>query len=304
MSRRVDISIVTPCFNMAATIEATIQSVIEARKQGVNLEYIVIDGGSTDGTLEAIARYENDIDVIASDSRQGQYAAINQGMSLATGPLLAWINADDVYFRWTLKTVVALFRQFATVRWMIGLPTFINKDGVVTEVASQIPAYPRRLVRRGAYRTSCLGYLQQESMFWRRDLWDEVGGLQTRFHLAADYDLWRRFSEHADLVSIAVPLAAFRRRIGQRSVVMADEYKSDVRGQVRHSRVWETIGQRFRLPRALARSVMWSRGPVIYYEEVSQTWRLVRRWRPLSRRSFGGLVFEAQRQAGKEQLSG
>ena len=167
------ISVVTACRNCDNYVENTIHSVIGQQYQ--NLQYIVVDGASTDSTLEIVNRYRKNIDTIISEPDDGQYHGIQKGMELAHGEIMAWLNADDIYYPWTFSVVQSVFEKYPEVEWLTGVPSYINDAGQCIRVAGNPgSAYPRRYIRNGWFRSSLAGYLQQESMFWRRSLWEKV----------------------------------------------------------------------------------------------------------------------------------
>jgi len=208
----------------------TIESVLS--QNYASLQYIVIDGGSNDGSIDVISEYSSEIDVFISEPDKGQYFAINKGMSYAKGDVCAWLNADDVYMPWTFKVVNELFSQ-EKIDWLIGRMAFMNKDGVLKRTANKDSAKPRSIINKGLFMSGAYGPLQQESMFWRKSLWDKNNGLNTSLALAADYDLWIRFSRYADLNSVNVPLAAFRMTGNNRSFVGSEQYIDEVINDVK-----------------------------------------------------------------------
>src|SRR5258708_17830895 len=134
------ISIVTPCFNQAAFVEATILSILE---QGYpNLEYIVMDGGSTDGSVEIIKRYEQHLSYWESEPDGGQYDAISQGFARTSGELMSWLNSDDMLHRNALLTVARLFTQFPQIEWLIGYPTTLDSQGCTVTVNAHKDTIP------------------------------------------------------------------------------------------------------------------------------------------------------------------
>lgn len=234
------ISIVTPNCNYGHLIEMTIRSVILQRYP--NLEYIVIDDGSTDNSVEVINKYASQLAYFEQHPNQGQYATINKGFSKATGEIFAWLNSDDIYLPWTLRTVAAIFSQFPDVDWIIGRSSGIQ-DGVVQSVSGLQP-FPRPLIRAGLFHTGpggCGRYIQQESTFWRRSLWERTGGLRTDLLYAADFELWTRFAEYADLHAVSTLLGGFTvRKNENRSIVNRHLYMNEVELVTRHLR--ENIG--------------------------------------------------------------
>ncbi|AFZ21370.1 glycosyltransferase family 2 protein [Allocoleopsis franciscana] len=214
------ISIVTPSFNQVEFIEATIQSILN---QGYpNLEYIIIDGGSTDGSVEIIKKYEKYLHFWCSEPDAGQYDAINKGFAHSTGEIMAWLNSDDMYCSWALKTVASIMSELSEVDWLTTLaPAYWDWYGFCYGITS-ITGYSRKAYLDGFYlpgeHKTCLGWIQQESTFWRRNLWQRVGGfIASEFSLAGDFDLWSRFYSHADLYGTPSPLGGFRYQPNQRS---------------------------------------------------------------------------------------
>jgi len=290
------ISVVTSCFNAGELVEDTIRSVVQQRY--ARLQYVFIDGASKDNTLEVARRYERDIAVLLSERDDGQYHGIQKGMSMATGEVMAWLNGDDIYCPWTLSVVGEIFARFPDVDWIAGTSSFMNGQGQCTRVSGNSgTAMPRDYIRNGWFRPELAGYLQQESMFWRRSLWEKVGGLDLTLSLAADFDLWRRFAEHAELHAVNVPLALFRQRPGlQRSSAGQKSYEAEVaricEGLPRPPRLWAALSGRSESWRHVCRSLVWKRAPVIAYSSKSQAWERVVSLRPLARTSVADLAIE------------
>ena len=126
----IKISIVLPVFNMISTIPQTINSILDQKYK--NLELIIIDANSTDGTKEYLEQRKNDFSILVSENDKGQYHAIQKGMSLANGEVVSWLNADDVYFPWTLHKVNLFFNKFPQTNWIAGLPGFLDSSGNLT----------------------------------------------------------------------------------------------------------------------------------------------------------------------------
>jgi hypothetical protein len=290
------ISVVTSCFNAGDLVEDTIRSIVQQRYP--RLQYIFIDGASKDNTLEIARRYESDIAVLLSERDDGQYHGIQKGMSLATGEVMAWLNGDDIYCPWTLSVVGEIFARFPDVDWIVGTSSFMNGRGQCTRVSGNSgTAMPRQYIRNGWFRPELAGYLQQESMFWRRSLWEKVGGLNLNLSLAADFDLWRRFAEHAELHAINVPLALFRQRPGlQRSSAGQKSYEAEVarlcEGLPKPPWLWSTLSGKGEQWRHICRSLIWKRAPVLAYSSKSQAWEKLVARRPLARTSVADLAIE------------
>jgi glycosyltransferase involved in cell wall biosynthesis len=205
------ISIVTPSFNQGQYLEAAIDSVLS---QGYpNLEYIIIDGGSTDNSVEIIKKYAHHLHFWCSEADDGHYSAVNKGFKKASGDIFAWLNSDDMYCPDAFRTVGAIFSQFPEVSWLTTLKRLLWDSQGHCKFVKSIPGYSRQAFLDGRYFTrkfSGLGFIQQESTFWCRELWEKVGGVRTEFNLAGDFDLWARYFLHADLYGVDLPLAGFR----------------------------------------------------------------------------------------------
>ena len=198
------ISVVTPSFNQGEFLEATLRSVIT---QGYpELEYVVIDGGSTDDSVGIIERYEADLAYWVSEPDQGHAHALNKGFARTTGEIMCWINSSDMYYPWTLETVAEIFSQLPQVDWIMGTSSMFDVSGRprVVASASGVNVYD---VLAGHYRC-----IQQESVFWRRSLWERAGGrLDQSLTCAADLDLWLRFFRLAPLYHVETLLARLPR---------------------------------------------------------------------------------------------
>jgi glycosyltransferase involved in cell wall biosynthesis len=197
------ITLVTAVYNGEKYLEETILSVVQ---QGYpNLEYIVVDDGSTDSSAEIIKKYERNLSRWVSQGNQGLYGALNTGFARATGEVLGWLNANDKLHTNGLFVVGSVFAAFAEVEWITGRPTVFNDQGMTVEV-QDLPRWSRSRFLAGANR-----HIQQESTFWRRGLWDRAGGsLETAYRAEGDFELWLRFFRHARLYSVDALIGGWR----------------------------------------------------------------------------------------------
>lgn len=175
------ISIITPSFNQGAFVEQTIKSVLNQSYQ--NIEYIVIDGGSSDGTPEVIQRYADRLAYWVSEKDNGQTDALNKGFRRASGDVVAYLNSDDLYEPEALCRVAQEFRQNRDCRWMAGDCVFFNADGEQL-MRPTIPETRWPWLRHWV--------ISQPSVFWRRSLFDEYGFFDERLHFCMDYEYWLR----------------------------------------------------------------------------------------------------------------
>lgn len=213
------VTIVTVVFNGEHFLKETIESVINQHYD--NIEYIIIDGGSTDNTVNIIEKYNDKIDFWASEKDTGMYDALKKGFSLASGSIISWLNADDLYYPWTVVSVVNIFKKFE-INWLTGIPTVIDSQSHLISV--EFPkSYFRRLIKRGAYRGDCLGFIQQESTFFSKTLYDKVKINSSR-KLAGDYELWINFAKYTKLFSVNIILASFRIHDMQQSADISKYY--------------------------------------------------------------------------------
>jgi glycosyltransferase involved in cell wall biosynthesis len=202
VSRLPRISVVTPSFNQGEFVEATLLSIIS---QGYpDLEYVVIDGGSTDGSDEIIRRYSGDLAFWVSEPDRGHAHAVNKGFAHTSGEIMCWLNSSDMYYPWTFATVAEIFSELPEVQWIQGLPTQFSASGGPKAVTAHV--FNIYDILAGDYR-----WIQQESVFWRRQLWDRAGGhLDESLNYSADFDLWLRFLRSARLHHVDTVLGGFR----------------------------------------------------------------------------------------------
>ena len=207
------ISVITPNYNQAGFIEETIASVLSQNYS--NLEYIIIDGGSTDRSLDIIKKYQDQLAYWVSEKDGGMYDAINKGFQRSSGEIMCWINSDDILQAGALLEVAKLFENHREVKWLQGKPTVIDEQGETLKHPK--PVGSKQHFYLGFYKKE-YSFIQQESTFWKRELWEQAGGaISTDYSLAADFDLWMRFFKHGEMFLTDRPLGAFRVRPGQKS---------------------------------------------------------------------------------------
>ncbi len=184
------VSIITPSFNQAPFIAATIESVLN--QDYPNLEYIIVDGGSTDGSVEIIKSYADKLAWWVSEKDKGQTDAINKGFSRSKGQILAWLNSDDTYEPNAIREAVDFLLQNPTVGLVYGDCNFIDEKGYKFGKFNAAQTDLAKLQR---------GYVHipQQASFWRAELWQEVAPLDDSFYFAMDYDLWVRLAKISEL---------------------------------------------------------------------------------------------------------
>jgi len=196
------ISIVTPSFNQGKFIEETIRSVL---LQGYpNMEYIIIDGGSTDGTIEIIKKYEKWLTYWVSEPDRGQSHAINKGFNLSKGEIIAWINSDDFYLQGTLKKIAEMFCKNADTDMVFGECHTINEKYEMVKIRE----VPNEFDLQRLITSDC--FINQPSTFFRRRVIDDVGGLCESLEFSMDYDLWIRIGLKYKVKRIDADLSCFR----------------------------------------------------------------------------------------------
>lgn len=207
------ISIITPSLNTVGTLAETLESV-RAQGLGDGLEHIVVDGGSTDGTVELLERAGVRF---VSDPDRGLSDAVNKGLAMASGEIVGWLNADDYYMPGALHRVREAFYGAPLAPWLIGRCRIIDANG--DEIRRAVTAYKNLLLR--AYSFPLLltqNFVPAPSTFVRRWAYDAVGRFDERFHYSMDYDFWLRLARVGTPVRVHETLAAFRMAEGSLSM--------------------------------------------------------------------------------------
>ena len=207
MSNYPTISIVTPSYNQAMFLEETILSVLTQDYPAI--EYIIIDGGSTDGSVDIIRKYEDRLAYWVSEPDLGQAHAIMKGFRMSTGQIMGWLNSDDLLLPGTLATVATYFAP-KDIQMVYGDIVMVNERDQALKIVRQIPARFESLLYGGHI-------INQEAVFWRRELFEEVGGVNGNLQYALDYDLWLRMARRTKLLHVPIILSAFRRHSTQKT---------------------------------------------------------------------------------------
>lgn len=195
------ISIVTCSYRQARFLQAALRSVIDQRYPA--LEYIVVDGGSDDGSREIIERHSASLAYWVSEPDGGQTEALRKGFARASGDILGWLCSDDLLLPGALRAVAAFFRARPEAMAVYGDALWIDAGGRLLRPKREI-AFNRFVFLHDH------NYVPQPSMFWRRELYQAVGGLDPAFDLAMDADLWERFSRRARIEHISRYLSCMR----------------------------------------------------------------------------------------------
>ncbi len=284
MKQQPKICIVTPSYNQADYLEQTIQSVLDQDYDA--LEYVVIDGGSSDESVDIIRKYDQRISYWVSEPDLGHADGLNKGFSRTSAEIMGWINSSDVYYPWTLKTVVQIFDALPEIKWISGIPTTISDFAIPRKVSVDFR-------NRYDFLAGQYNWLQQESIFWRRDLWNETGGrLNSQLKYACDFDLWLRFFRKTSLSYVNTILAGFRTHKNQRGSMAIDSYRAEAYDAF--TEFSRSVGYRDHMRAALIRStnhpvgrvlraslkqlglIPWYRHPQIIYNFENHLWE----WTP------------------------
>lgn len=195
------VSIVTPSYNQAAYLEATMLSVLD--QDYANIEYVVIDGASSDDSPHLIKKYSNKLAYSISEPDRGQTDAINKGFAQAKGKYLAWLNADDRLKSGAVREAVEFLEAHPEVGLVYGDADYIDAAGRV------IGRFPAAQTDYARLRTGYV-HIPQQAAFWRAELWRQVGPLDASFVFAMDYDLWVRLAKISELKYVPRSWAEFR----------------------------------------------------------------------------------------------
>jgi glycosyltransferase involved in cell wall biosynthesis len=207
------VSVLTPSYNQARFIEQTIQSVLS--QDYPNLEYLIVDGGSSDGSLEVIQRYSSQLAWWVSEPDHGQTDAINKGFAHARGEIFAWLNSDDTYLPGAVTHAVAALQAHPQALLVYADANLVDEHG---QVIGRFPSRQTDLdhLLRGSV------HIPQQAAFFRAAAWKQVAPLDESFQFAMDYDLWVRLAKIAPLVYTPGLWANFRLHGGGKSLTIDD----------------------------------------------------------------------------------
>jgi glycosyltransferase involved in cell wall biosynthesis len=200
------ITVVTPSYNQADYVDETMRSV--RQQDHPDVEHIVVDGGSTDGSLEIIRRYGDRTTIIAEPDR-GQTDAINKGLRRATGDIVCWLNSDDYFLPGTLSAVARYFSEHPDVLWLTGDCVIVDAKG---KPIQQPVRWYKRLLRLlpSTFYLGLTNAVTQPATFWRRSVHEQLGYLDESLHYTMDYDWWLRLNKLARPARLNRTLTAFR----------------------------------------------------------------------------------------------
>ncbi len=249
------ISLVTPSLNQVRFLEAALRSVLNSGYP--HLQYVVMDGGSTDGSCELLRKYGARLHYWTSGPDRGNYDAINRGFLQTNGEVMGWLNADDLLTPWALEIVGEVFAAFPEVEWLTTrYPLRWDENGRAIS-CRDAQGYSRKALLVGdtvpGRGLRGIWPVQQAATFWRRGLWERAGGLlDISFGDAADFELWLRFAKFADPVAVGVPLGGIRKHGKPKENVQLTFYQEQAREAFEHN-LCERSGVLHRWLRDLAR---------------------------------------------------
>jgi len=211
------VSIVTPSYNQAAFIEQTLCSVLN--QDYPNLEYLVVDGGSDDGSVEIIQKYADRLAWWVSEPDRGQAEAINKGFARASGEIVGWVNSDDIYLPNCVTSAVAALQANPELVMVFGDMVALDGDGTVINIL--------RSADWGLDELMCFEILNQPAVFMRRNALEQAGFLETRFHYMLDHHLWLRVAQLGAVAYVPEVWAAARYHAGAKNIAQTAGFSRD-----------------------------------------------------------------------------
>ncbi len=202
------ISIVTPSFNQRDFLRQTLDSILRQRGE-FEIESIVMDGGSTDGTVEYLKAIDDPRLTWRSEKDRGQSDALNKGLAMASGEIVGWLNSDDLYVDGALAAVIDAFKAHPDKNWLVGRCDIVDENG--REIRQRVTRYKNWALSRYTYRRllreNCIS---QPAVFWRREFGRSAGAIDESLHHAMDYDLWLRMGRAGEPIILDRLLSHFR----------------------------------------------------------------------------------------------
>jgi glycosyltransferase involved in cell wall biosynthesis len=211
------VSIITPSFNQAAYLEQTILSVLE--QDYLHIEYIVVDGASTDNSVDIIRKYENKLAWWVSEKDNGQADAINKGFARATGEVIAWLNSDDYYLPGTVSAAAKIFEEHPEVVLVYGNMLAVDEHGKIFNTLNYKQLTLEDLL--------CFQIIGQPAVFMRRPALQAAGGLDPTFHFMLDHHLWIRLAQQGKILHVPQTWSAARYHAEAKNLAQAAEFGRD-----------------------------------------------------------------------------
>ncbi len=203
------VSIVTPSYNQGQFIQETIESVLNQTYP--NIEYIVVDGGSSDDTLQILEKYKSSIDKIIIERDNGQSDAINKGFRIATGELVGWLNSDDILLPNAIDLVVTCYKKYPDAVLFYGDVIVFNNEGEIIRTLKPSQRLTCRQLVNGS------GMIVQPGSFYSKKIINKTGMINTKFYLMMDREFWLRILRYGDGIHIGKPVAKFRVHVSSKS---------------------------------------------------------------------------------------
>lgn len=218
------ITVVTPVYNGEKYIEDCLKSIMNQTYK--NFEHIIMDGGSTDRTVEIAKKYEGLYNIkVFSQKDKGMYDAIANGFDKATGDIFCWLNSDDMLMPWAFD-VMQMVVSKTSAQWCMGIQSHWEGNNV-NYVTTKTRNFSQRTIKKGYHDNRVLSYIQQESTFWTRELWEKANkSFNLRdYKLAGDFHLWKNFAQYEPLYKVDSIISGFRHHADQKSADIQSYYK-------------------------------------------------------------------------------
>ena len=229
------VSIITPSYNQASYLEQTIRSVVD--QDYPRIEYIVVDGASTDNSIEIIRKYEDRLAYWTSEKDSGQADAINKGLARAKGDILAWLNSDDYYLPNTISAVVKCFEEYPDVVMAYGDMLAVDGNGQTINVLKYKQLSLEDLL--------CFQIIGQPSVFFRGSIFEKTGFLDTSFHFMLDHHLWIRLAQQGRILHVPQVWSAARYHAEAKNRARAAEFGREAFRVMEWAKVQPSLAEEF-----------------------------------------------------------